>query len=134
MLLLPPAAPASGPDRRVAARRAAERRKRVSGPSAEFEAGAPEAMAASQSAEPEPDDGAVRRRRAGRRKTDRIEAEAPDVTGTARVQRPHAPLVAQLIATALDLEQTRVRRRGTLEQATELYRRKPPRPKPRGEA
>lgn len=133
MLLLPPAAPASGPDRRIAARRAGDRRKRVSGQAAEFETIAPEAVAAAPAAEPEPDAGAARRRRGGRRKTDRIEVEEPS-SASARVQRPHAPLVAQLIATALNLEQTRVRRRGTVEQATELYRRKPPRPKPRGEA
>lgn len=45
---------------------------------------------------------------------------------------PHAPLVAQLIATALGLAQTRAKRRAAIEQALAAYRRTEAEPTSRG--
>lgn len=77
-----------------------------------------------EAAGPEPVLQRMKPRNPGRRKSDRVQAEAEEGPATTRAARPHAPLVAQLIATALNVEQTRARRRGTLEEATALYARK----------
>lgn len=128
MLILPPSPPASGTTR-SGDRRVRQRRTRAAG------AAAPEDVAAEAAAEPQP---VVRRmppRSRGRRKTDHDPSDAPSEPARSRAGRPYAPLIAQLIATALGLEQTRARRRGAPEQASALYAAKPARPKrDRGEA
>jgi hypothetical protein len=69
-----------------------------------------------------------------RRESDRDPAEEAPLR-KARAGRPYAPLVAQVIATALGLAQTRARRRGTVAEAEALYRRPVATPKPpRGSA
>lgn len=132
MLTLPPPQPTSRTDR-SGDRRVRNRRARSAEAHAE-DGFAPEP--ALEADGPEPVLQRMKPRSRGRRKTDheqpRAEASGP---ATSRAARPHAPLVAQLIATALGVEQTRVRRRGTLDQATALYGKKAERPKrSRGEA
>lgn len=85
-------------------------------------------------ARPSPDPAAERRsRKWGRRASDRAPDQIADEP-PARRPRAHAPLVAQLIATALGFEQTRARRRGKVEEALALYLRKTPTVRPRGDA
>lgn len=137
MVTLPPLEGAPRPERRVRERRVSDRRRAAKASGVDLPE--PEGPAAPRfSAHPvEPIDGAAFRARgrgAGRRKTDRDPlAEAEPAIRSA--SKPHAPLVAQLIATALDLEQTRVKRRGSEKDAVALYSRKAERARrARGEA
>lgn len=126
MLLLPPASPATRTERRTADRRKADRGKRA--------AEAADARAFEPVAEAERGESASGRRwKGGRRATEKA-PETPAASAPRRSNRPFAPLVAQLIATALGVEQTRKRRRGSVEEAAALYRDRPPAPKPRGDA
>lgn len=126
MLMLPPIAKTDAPERRVGQRRRAERR-------AAAQAVNPAAEAFRPNAEAEPTVEPAGRKGRGRRAADRA---APDGPGAfVRAPKSFAPLVAQLIATALGVEQTRIRRRGANEEATALYRRPRERPKrSRGDA
>jgi hypothetical protein len=128
MMMLPPITPAtSGPraERRVGARRAADRTEQP-GAAVEEPGAAPE-LGAESRARP-------RGRANGRRASDR-EPEAAAAAPFGRAPKPHAPLVAQLVATALDLEQTRSRRRASVNEAVALYGRRREKPKrSRGEA
>lgn len=121
MLLLPPSSIDAARDRRVGDRRAAARRKTAAEDSI-----APETVAPIRQTRP---------RNGGRRKTDRDQVPPASAPPGSSAAKPHAPLIAQLIAGAMGLEQTRVRRRGSLDDAVKLYERKPERSKPpRGEA
>jgi hypothetical protein len=129
MLMLPPIPPSEAGgrrnrrvgDRRTGGRRATDRAEAVD----------PAAPAAEAREGRKP----VRGRGGGRRASDREQAAPADAAPFGRAPKPHAPLVAQLVATVLDVEQTRARRRGTLDEAVALYEQPPERPKrSRGEA
>jgi hypothetical protein len=137
MMVLPPPDGPARPERRARDRRVSDRRKSAKAkgdPILE-----PEGAGAPRFEEPlvEAVSGPAFRTRgrgAGRRRSDR--ETGPDTSSETRfVSKPHAPLVAQLIATALNLEQTRVKRRGSEKDAAALYAPKTERAKPsRGEA
>lgn len=124
MLLLPPVVN-SASERRVGPRRRVDRTA----------AGQPAEPFRPEATKPEVTiDPPARRSRRGRRATDQ---PTPDETtqSFARAPKPYAPLVAQLIATALGIEQTRARRRGADADAAALYARPRERPKrSRGDA
>ncbi|WP_128778941.1 hypothetical protein [Hansschlegelia zhihuaiae] len=128
MMMLPPIAPTiSGerPERRARARRVADRTQQTDAAVEQ-----PDAAPGLQ-AEPR---ARFRGRARGRRASDR-EPETASAAPFGCAPKPHAPLVAQLVATALGLEQTRSRRRGSIEEAVALYGRRREKPKrPRGEA
>ncbi len=136
MLILPPSSAAFETERRLRGRRAADRRMvAVSPPSV---AADPDPIRRETAdLEPEAASGPrlkPRGRNGGRPRSDRQSAGGDGPASRTR-WKPHAPLVAQLIATALNLEQTRARRRGSAEDAAALYARKPEKAKPtRGEA
>lgn len=133
LILPPPSPPVPEVERSRTDRRARTRRKRAIETDAEHP---PTPEPAARMAADEPVVERMKPRSRGRRKTDREEIGVSQAdASTSRRSRPHAPLVAQLIATALGVEQTRVRRRGTVDEAAALYGRKPDRPKrSRGEA
>lgn len=129
MLMLPPISAGGKVERRVRARRMEDGRVPPEQPKA--------AVDPIPATGPEAESDARSTRKWGRRASDRQPAQEQDAPGaaTARAPRAYAPLVAQLIASALGLEQTRARRRGSVAEATELYRRKRERPRrSRGEA
>lgn len=130
MLLLPPAASAAQIDPRPA-RRVSDRRKRAA-----EAAGAAGAEEQARAYSVPPTEKAERRsRKWGRRASDAQSGSASgEDDASSRRPRAYAPLVAQLIATALGVEQTRARRRGKVEDALALYLRRVPKVKPRGEA
>ena len=123
MLLLPPDVKPT-PDRRVRLRRRVD----------SAAAGQPVETARMEAESELTIDPPARRARRGRRATDQSK---PDETppSFARAPKPYAPLVAQLIATVLGMEQTRARRRGADADAAALYGRPIERPKrSRGDA
>ncbi|WP_020179558.1 hypothetical protein [Methylopila sp. M107] len=138
MMILPPSQGPGRAERRAGDRRVADRARKAKA----ADASAPEADGIFAAG---PDDGGeqgseasggpafrARGRGPGRRRTDRDQSGA---TANRSAGKPHAPLVAQLIATALNLEQTRTKRRGSEQDAAALYARKAERVKPsRGEA
>lgn len=135
MMNLPPPDGPARPERRARDRRVPDRRKTAKA-TGETVMG-PEGAGAPRLPEPvvEPVPGFRSRGRGpGRRRTDR-EPGPETGAGPRPVSKPHAPLIAQLIATELNLEQTRVKRRGSEKDAAALYTRKFERAKPsRGEA
>ncbi len=132
MVILPPAEGPVRPERRSRDRRVSDRRRAAKATVSDVIE--PEGAGAQRVDESpvEPAAGAAfqaRGRGAGRRKTDR-DASAETEPPMRSASKPHAPLVAQLIATALDLEQTRVKRRGSEKDAAALYGRKATRARP----
>lgn len=130
MMMLPPVGGSPKVERRSRARRVNDRVEPTAAPDA------PEA-AVDAPFSPEPEREAVRRppRKGGRRASDRAQEAEAGPAKAARAPKPFAPLVAQIIANVMGLEQTRVRRRGSLAEADALYRPKRERAKrSRGEA
>lgn len=118
-------------ERRSRARRAGDR---VAGAEEVRSASSTEGVEAAAAIAPEHDGMKRPPRRAGRRASDQS-ADGGASPKSARAPRPFAPLVAQIIANVMGLEQTRSRRRGSLADADALYRPKRERAKrSRGEA
>lgn len=127
MMMLPPVGPGASTERRRRTRRATDR---VAEP-ASREAG----VEAPFGVDPAPEVEARPSRRGGRRASDRAPEPEASPSKVARAPRPYAPLVAQIIANVLGVEQTRTRLRASLAEAEALYAQKRERPKrSRGEA
>lgn len=130
MMMLPPVGGPPKVERRSRARRVNDRVEETAAPDA------PEAaVEAPFAVDPEPETSGRPLRRGGRRASDKAGDAEPGPAKAARAPRPFAPLVAQIIANVMGLEQTRLRRRASLAEADALYRPKRERAKrPRGEA
>lgn len=132
MVILPPPDGPIRPERRSRDRRVSDRRRASKAKA--LDAAEPDGPGAPRFGESPVEPVAeaafrARGRGAGRRKTDRDPSAETDQP-IRSASKPHAPLVAQLIATALDLEQTRVKRRGSEKDAAALYGRKATRARP----
>lgn len=127
MMMLPPVGPGARTDRRNRTRRVSDRRADAASATPDVEA--PFAVDPEPAAERRPP------RRGGRRASDKAQETQGEPAKFARAPRPYAPLVAQIIANVIGVEQTRIRRRASLAEAEALYAPKRERPKkPRGEA
>lgn len=130
--MLPPVGAGARIERRSRARRAADDGLGAARPASGV---GPEAVEAPFAADAEPETFRRPPRRGGRRASDGEKSAEAGPSKAARAPRPFAPLVAQIIANVMGLEQTRTRRRASIAEAEALYRPKRERPKrPRGEA
>ncbi|MFC3690926.1 hypothetical protein [Chenggangzhangella methanolivorans] len=125
MMMLPPVGPGERAERRRRARRASDRGADTAAAGSASEAG----IEAPFPIEPDPIIDTRQSRRGGRRASDRAQGAEAEAPRFPQAPKPYAPLVAQLIAGVMGLEQTRARRRASLAEAEAAYRPKRERPK-----